>query len=70
MAGSKRKIPTRDTSSYGDQAPPRQGGFGSALSHGQAGRRALQQWSDGMGSPNHRPPMPNALRQKPKNKGK
>lgn len=52
MAG-KRKTPTRDTSSYGDQ-PVDRAGFGSARNHGRAGERALQQWADGRSSPNHR----------------
>lgn len=67
MAG-KRKIPTRDDSAYGDQKPPSGGGFGSARSHGEAGRRALQQWSDARGAPNHRQAVPNALRKPGKKK--
>lgn len=69
MAG-KRKVPGRDDSAYGDQRPDR-AGFGSARSHGEAGRRALQQWSDARGAPNHRPAVPNALRKPaPGKKGK
>lgn len=66
MAG-KRKTPSRDDSAYGDQVRER-AGFGSARSYGEAGRRALQQWSDASGSPNHRPPKPNALRKPAKGK--
>lgn len=60
MAG-KRRIPPRDDSAYVDQKPDRHG-FGSARSFGEAGRRALQQWSDARGAPNHRQAVPNALR--------
>lgn len=61
MAG-KRKVPARDDSSHGGQKPERAGGIGSALRFGEAGRRALQQWSDARGAPNHRQAVPNALR--------
>lgn len=61
MAGSKRKTPGRDDSAYGGQRPDR-AGVGSARSLGRAGERALQQWSDARGAPNHRQAVPNALR--------